>query len=65
MISDHKIRGLNTAATMWCVAAIGVLTGLKLIFEAVTGTFAIIFTNIFIRKIKKSIAPDRFLEDDL
>lgn len=23
MINDNKIRGLNTAATMWCVAAIG------------------------------------------
>lgn len=64
-IHDNKIRGLNTAATIWGVAAIGVLTGLKLIFEACVGTFTIIFTNIFIRKIKKTIVPDRYLDDDL
>ncbi|MCI6265227.1 MAG: MgtC/SapB family protein [Erysipelotrichaceae bacterium] len=65
MINDNKIRGLNTAATMWCVAAIGVLTGLKLIFEAVSGTIAIIFTNLFIRKIKKTIKIGRHIDDDL
>lgn len=64
VISDNRIRGLNTAATMWCVAAIGVLTALNLIFEAVAGSFTIVFTNIFIRKIKKNISPNR-LDDDL
>lgn len=65
VINDNKIRGLNTAATMLCVAAIGVLVGLKLIFEACAGTILIVFTNIFIRRVKKSIAPDRYLDDDL
>lgn len=65
VINDNKIRGLNTAATMWCVAAIGVLTGLKLIFEAVAGTIIIIFTNIFIRKVKKVLTPNRVNDDDL
>lgn len=64
-LNDNKIRGLNTAATIWGVAAIGVLTGLKLIFEACVGAFVIIFINIFIKKIKKTIAPDRYLDDDL
>ena len=41
-----KIKGLNIAATLWCVAAVGVLAELKLIFEACVGTFTIIFTNI-------------------
>ena len=53
IINDNKIIGLNTAATMWCVAAIGILSALNLIFEAVVGTFAIVFTNIFVRKIQK------------
>lgn len=65
VINDNKIRGLNTAATMWCVAAIGVLTGLKLIFETVAGTIIIIFTNIFIRKVKKVLTPNRVTDDDL
>lgn len=60
-----KIKGVNTAATIWCVAAIGVLTALKLILEACAGTFTIIFTNIFIRKITKWISPDRYLDNDL
>lgn len=64
-INDNKIRWLNTAATIWVVAAIGVLTGLKLIFEACVGAFTIIFTNVFIRKVKKTIAPERYLDDDL
>lgn len=65
VINDNKIRGLNTVATMLCVAAIGVLVGLKLIFEACAGTILIVFTNIFIRRVKKSIAPDRYLDDYL
>lgn len=64
-ISENKIGGLNTAATIWVVAAIGVLVGLKLIFEACVGTFVIIFTNIFIRSIKKTINSSRYLDDDL
>lgn len=64
-IDDNKIKGLNTAATIWGVAAIGVLTGLKLIFEACIGALAIIFINIVIRRIKKSITPNRYLDDDL
>ena len=63
--SENKRSGLNTAATIWVVAAIGVLTGMELIFEACVGTFVIIFTNIFIRSVKKTITPDRYLEDDL
>lgn len=64
-IDNNKVKGLNTAATIWAVAAIGILTGLKLIFEACIGTLTIVFTNVFIRKIKKTISPDRYLDDDL
>lgn len=45
--------------------AISVLTRLKLMFETCIGTFTIVFTNIFIRKVLKTIAPDRYLDDDL
>ena len=65
IINENKIKDLNTAATMWCVAAIGVLTGLKLIFEACIGTLTIILTNVFIRKFKKKIFPNRISDDDL
>lgn len=64
-IDDNKVKGLNTAATIWGVAAIGVLIGLKLIFEACIGTFTILFTNVIIRKVRKKVFPDRYFYDDL
>lgn len=64
-IDENKVKAINTAGTVWCVAAIGVLIGLKLIFEAVIGTIAIVFTNIFIKKIKQIIFPNRFPDHDI
>ena len=64
-IDDNKVKGLNTAATIWGVAAIGVLIGLKLIFEAMIGTFTILFTNVIIRKVRKKVFPNRYFDDDL
>ena len=45
----NKITGLNTAATLWCVAAIGVLTASDMLFEAFIGTMFVLFSNIFLR----------------
>ena len=64
-VDSNKIKGLNTAAIIWCVAAIGVLVGLNLIFETCAGTVAILLINLLARKIKKIIAPDRYLDDYL
>ncbi len=44
-----NIRGINTAATLWCSAAIGVLTGTGFYFEAFIGTAVILLANIVIR----------------
>lgn len=63
-LDENKVKGLNTAATIWCGAAIGVLVGLKLIFEACAGTITIIFTNVFMRKLRAKINPERNLDDD-
>lgn len=46
-----NIRGLNTAATLWCNAAIGVLCALGLLIEATIATFIILTINIVIRYI--------------
>ncbi|KKX49711.1 MULTISPECIES: MgtC/SapB family protein [Sphingobacterium] len=40
------IRGLNTAATIWCSAAVGTLCGMALYIEATIVTGAILFTHI-------------------
>lgn len=45
------IRGLNTAATLWCNAAIGVLCAYGFINEATIGTLLILISNILLRKL--------------
>lgn len=45
----NKVKGLNTAATLWCSASVGVLCACNLILEAICGTFLILFVNIFLR----------------
>ena len=64
-IDENKVKAINTAGTIWSVAAIGVLVGLKLIFEASIGTVAIICINILIRNIKQNIFKGRSQDDDI
>ena len=40
-----NVRGLNTAATIWCSAAIGVLTGLGALHLAVVLAVAVLLTT--------------------
>ena len=52
IIKDGKsIKGLNTAATLWCVAAIGLLTSMGMINEAIVGTILVLLSNILLRMI--------------
>jgi uncharacterized membrane protein YhiD involved in acid resistance len=50
-----KVKGLNTAATLWCVAAIGVLTAFGMTIEATIGTIFILLSNIILRLISQRI----------
>ena len=50
-----KIRGLTTAATLWCVAGIGVLCAGGAILESVAGTIIILFSNIILRYVNKLV----------
>ncbi len=43
------VRGLNTAATLWCAAAIGSLSGAGLLLHAGTGTVAVLAANLILR----------------
>lgn len=45
----NKIKGLNTAATLWCVAAIGTLCASGLVIEATIGTVFVLISNIILR----------------
>lgn len=52
---DRSVKGLTTAATLWCSAAIGILCSANLIFEAAIGTVLILFTNIILRRVNSKI----------
>lgn len=56
ILKDGKsVKGLTTAATLWCSAAIGILCSANLIFEAAIGTLLILFTNIILRTVNSKI----------
>lgn len=44
-----KIKGLNTAATLWCVSAIGVLTACGMVVEASIGALFVLISNVVLR----------------
>ncbi len=50
-----RVKGLNTAATMWCVAAIGVLTASGMIVEASISTLFILISNTVLRVLSQKI----------
>ncbi len=57
IIKDNaNIKGLNTAATLWCNAAIGTLCAAGLIIEAAIGTLFILFANIILRLITQRLS---------
>ncbi|MBR6136917.1 MAG: MgtC/SapB family protein [Bacilli bacterium] len=49
--NNSKIKGLNTAATLWCVAAIGILTSMGMVIEASVGTLLVVLSNVLLRLI--------------
>lgn len=50
-----SIRGLNTAATLWCSAAVGSLCGLGFLTEALIGAAGIVGANILFRPLARKI----------
>jgi putative Mg2+ transporter-C (MgtC) family protein len=45
------VRGLATAATMWCTAALGVLAGSGYLLEACVGTAIVLFVHLAMRPV--------------
>jgi putative Mg2+ transporter-C (MgtC) family protein len=52
-----NVSGLNTAATIWCSAAIGVLSGLGSWTFAIVLAAAVVMTNIVLRPIAYRLHP--------
>jgi putative Mg2+ transporter-C (MgtC) family protein len=50
-----SVSGLNTAATLWCTAAIGALAGYGFLIEATVGVAAVLTANVVLRPIVQGI----------
>lgn len=49
------VRGLNTAATLWCSAAVGALSGAGLYPVAAAGTAVVVLVNLALRPLGRAI----------
>jgi putative Mg2+ transporter-C (MgtC) family protein len=50
-----NVRGLNTAATLWCSAAVGVLSGMGELIEGAVGAAVILGANVVLRGVTQRI----------
>jgi len=57
------IHGLNTAATVWCSAAVGSLCGIGQIQYAVVMAVAVLLTNVALRPLAYKLRPDTKIEE--
>lgn len=60
----NRIKGLNTAATLWCVASIGVLCASGMIIEATIGTLFILMSNILLRILSRKIMDKVIIQEN-
>lgn len=51
--SGFNVHGVNTAATLWCSAAVGVLAGIGAAFHALAATGFVVFINLGLRPLVK------------
>jgi putative Mg2+ transporter-C (MgtC) family protein len=50
-----NVRGLNTAATLWCSVAVGTLCGQGFHLQAAHGAFAVVLANLLLRPLARRI----------
>jgi putative Mg2+ transporter-C (MgtC) family protein len=50
-----NVRGLNTAATLWCSGAVGSLSGAGFVHEAAVGTAAVLSIHLGLRPVVRYI----------
>ena len=59
-----SVRGTNTAATLWCAAAIGTLVGAGHLVQAYFGTFAVVSANLLLRPLVEAFRqPEESIND--
>ncbi|NPV90865.1 MAG: MgtC/SapB family protein [Firmicutes bacterium] len=62
-----NIRGLSTAATLWCSAAIGSLSGAGFLIESLIGSAMVLFANIALRPFSRVLSrtPEKLVEEEI
>ncbi|MEQ5843429.1 methyltransferase [Paraburkholderia acidicola] len=55
MREKGSVQGINTAATLWCSAAVGVLSGSGHFGPALAGTCVVLLTNTVLREVSQLI----------
>lgn len=65
MREKGSIQGINTAATLWCSAAVGVLCGAGHYAPAVAGTVVVLLTNTVLREVSRIINASPVSNADL
>lgn len=59
-----SIRGLNTAATLWCASGIGMLVSQGYILFAFIGTISIVAANIILKPIATKVENSKYGSQD-
>ena len=52
-----SVKGINTAATLWCTAAIGILASADNYLMSIIATAILIASNLILRPLAKKISP--------
>ena len=52
-----SVRGINTAATVWCSCAVGVFAGFGLLMWAVTVAVLVVLANVVLHALERRINP--------
>ena len=50
-----NVRGMNTAATLWCSAAVGTMAGAGYVLQAALGTATVLFVHLALRPLVQLI----------
>ncbi len=59
-----NVRGLNTAATLWCAAAVGTLAGLGFAVPSLITTIAVVGANVILRPLASKINKQKRPNDE-
>lgn len=52
-----NVKGINTAATLWCTTAIGILASTGMHYMAITATAVLVVSNIIFRPLVRKLIP--------